>query len=495
MFKKLVPKFLIRLDDYLVVNSPTIWISKIHYVLWWGLFLHAFSALLGFLMPLNLTRSGDDGLWFALISIVSFILSWFWGYRYIVFNTHKNFGIKKVKDAYLNFILCFFCIALFSTAGYLYVLVKQKRTANYVSTNVLLQDIYKLNALEPYVPTNYYDYQNQYDTLHKETIFNLLLPAQDEVYSPYSLTNYYRNLKYLIEGSQKEIKPKKINPCKTLEDVKNKIGEHIQICEKYNITAYWLDVNATATFFFKYQTQGWISSSLENGFINNGKGYYKEDVKTALRMIYEAKNESAFVFDKNFLWAVFYVVFCLTLLVTLFKLINWQQYLITAIGMALYPLIAFIISQIFFRHESDDCFTWLIFLLFGASALSLFISARQNQLFKPIPNILNAVFYLLLAFIPMLAITYLRSETNLFHSNDYAYYNTDYKVNEVIINNIKHQIYDWKYYYSEGLRTYWEKEFDRWFTSVKYFSILLVFLLQPFFTSLFAKQLALPRKT
>lgn len=495
MYKKLAPKFLIRLDDYLVVNFPTIWISKIHYVLWWGLFLHGFSALLGFLMPINLSRSGDDGLWFALISIVSFILSWFWGYRYIVFNTHKNFGVNKIRDAYINFILCFCCIAVFSTAGYLYVIVKQKRTANMVSTNVLLQDIYKLNVLEPYVPTNYYDYQNQYDTLSKETIFNLLLSTQDEVYSPYYLTNYYKNYQYSEDASRLGYKSKKINPCKTLEEVKNKISEHIQICEKYNITTYWLDVNATANFFYKYQTQGWISTSSENNFIANGRGYYKEDIKTAFRIIYEAKHNLAFVFDKDFLWAVFYVVFSLTLLITLFKLTNWQQYLITGIGMALYPLIAFIISQIFFRYNSDDCFTWLIFLLFGASTLSLFISARQNKLFKPIPNIFNAVFYLLLAFVPMLILTYLRSETNLFHYNDSGYFNTNFTVSEIVANNIKHQVYDWKYYYSEGLRNYWDKEFGRWFNFVKYFSIILVFLLQPFFTTLFAKQLALPRST
>ncbi len=86
MFKKIAPKFLKRIDEYLLANHPILWISKLHYVVWYGLLLYLFSGLLGYVMPINLTSSTDAGLWYVLLTILSFILSWFWGYRYLIFN-------------------------------------------------------------------------------------------------------------------------------------------------------------------------------------------------------------------------------------------------------------------------------------------------------------------------------------------------------------------------------------------------------------------------
>jgi len=107
----------------------------------------------------------------------------------------------------------------------------------------------------------------------------------------------------------------------------------------------------------------------------------------------------------------------------LFKLNYRKQFLITIIVLGLYPLLAFIVSQILsLNSNTERLFQWSIFLFFVVSVVSLIVTSKKQTQFKPIFNILNQEFFLTIIYMPMMVVYYLRSYTSIFnHFYDYNY--------------------------------------------------------------------------
>jgi hypothetical protein len=488
MFKKIAPGFLNRLDTYLLVNYPIVWISKVHYVVWFGMLLYLASTAIGFLVPINLTSRADDGLWFVLLSLLSFVLSWFWGYRYLIFNKEKNFGKLHFGDEYKNFILVFFCITIFVWFASPFVISYNTKMAHLYTDAEVIKDINTLNELEPYIPTSYYSYENSYDTLKKQTFFNVNKTNAYNNYTPYRYLNDTVNYPLVLSNYRLLLSYK---PIADYAVVKSKVELHVSICKKYGVNPN-IKVNEVTETYLKAQKAGWISVDE----VALGNDYYKEEMRVAFNNLFEAKFGTLFIWNKDFLWAMFYVIFSLSLLLVLFKLNYWKQFLITIIVLALYPLLAFIFSQIVFKYtSSEQAFQWFIFLLFVASIASLFFSAKNQNAFKPFFNILNQIFYLLSIYLPMMIVYYLRRYTDVFHYDSYSYSTMYAAVNEEAdLGGQKIQVYDYTYYLNQYLSDYWQNQYDLWFSICKYVPIILFVICLPFMKNLFVKQLALPRK-
>jgi hypothetical protein len=488
MFKKIAPGFLNRIDTYLLTNYPIVWISKIHYVLWFGLLLYIISTLIGCFVPIDLTSRADSGLWFLLLSVLSFILSWFWGYRYLIFNKEKNFGNLKVGDEYKNFFLVFSCVAIFAWFASPFVISYNTKMAHMFTDEEIMKDVNTLNEIEPFVVTNYYSYENSYDTTKKQTFFNVNKIYAFNNYTPYQYLNDTLTFPSMLSSFKIRTG---YQPLSDLSIVKVKIARHVSICEKYGVNPNF-DIDEMAAKYIKAQKTGWISIDE----LSLGNDYHKEEMRTAFNNLFEAKFGKLFIWDKDFLWGMFYAIFSLTLLLVLFKLNYWQQFLIMGIVCALYPLIAFILSQIFFKSSSSEhSFQWFVFLLFVTTIVSLFISAKQEKTFKPFFNILNQLFFLLVIYMPMMVVHYLRRYTDIFH--DHFSYNYAYAAAKTEVNMYgkKIEIYDYTYYLDQYLYSYWQEEYDLWFMICKWVPIILFFLCLPLMKKLFVKQLALPRRT
>lgn len=488
MFKKIAPGFLNRLDTYLLTKYPIIWISKVHYVIWFGAILYLLSTAIGFLVPINLTSRADDGLWFALLSVVSFIISWFWGFRYLIFNKEKNFGKLNFTDEYKNFFLVFFSITVFVWFASPFVISYNTKMAHLYTDDEVVKDINTLNELEPYIPTSYYSYENTYDTIKKQTYFNVNKSNSLNNYTPYQYLNDTINFPLVLSNYKLLLSYK---PITDLEKIKAKVALHISICKKYGVNP---SINETevAQNYIKAQKTGWLS--VEE--INLGNDYYKEEMRIAFNNLFEAKFGKLFIWDKDFLWGMFYIVFSLSLLLILFKLNYWKQFLITVIVLGLYPLLAFILSQILFlSSNSERSFQWLIFLFFVVSVVSLFVSSKKQTQFKPIFNILNQVFFLTIIYMPMMVVHYLRRHTNIFYDNYYYNYGGASAKTVVNLYGQKIEVYDYTYYLDQYLSNYWQDEYDLWFMLCKIVPIILFLVCLPFMKKLFVKQLALPRRT
>jgi hypothetical protein len=487
MFKKIAPGFLNRLDTYLLTKYPIVWISKIHYVLWFGALLYMLSTAIGFLVPINLTSRADSGLWFALLSVVSFIISWFWGYRYLIFNKEKNFGKLNFTDEYKNFFLVFFSIAVFVWFASPFVISYNTKMAHLYTDDEVVKDINTLNELEPYIPTSYYSYENTYDTIKKQTYFNVNKSNSLNNYTPYQYLNDTINFPLVLSNYKLLLSYK---PITDLEKIKAKVALHISICKKYGV---YPAINETevAQNYIKAQKAGWLS--VEE--INLGNDYYKEEMRIAFNNLFEAKFGKLFIWDKDFLWATFYIIFSLSLLLILFKLNYWKQFLITIIVLGLYPLLAFIVSQILsLNSNTERLFQWLIFLFFVVSVVSLIVTSKKQTQFKPIYNVLNQVFFLTIIYMPMMVIYYLKRHTSIFYDNFYYNYGGASAKTVVNMYGQKIEVYDYTYYLEQYLYSYWQEEYDLWFMLCKIVPIIIFLVCLPFMKKLFVKQLALPRR-
>ncbi len=493
MFKKIAPGFLNQLDTHLLTKYPILWISKIHYVLWFGILLYAISTLIGFFVPIDLTSRADSGLWFLLLTVLSFILSWFWGYRYLIFNKEKNFGNLKASDEYKNFFLVFLCVTIFAWFGSPFVLSYNTKVANMFTDKEIIEDINTLNEVEPFIPTSYYSYENTYDTLKKATYFNVNKINGYNNYTPWRFLNDSINYPQIKSNYKLRLA---YQPTSDYNVVKAKAEKHIAVCRKYGVFPQF-SADEIARSYVKAQKAGWID--IQEVQLNGD--YYKEQIRTAFNNVFDAKFGKLFIWDKDFLWGMFYATFSLSLLLVLFKLNHWKQYLIMAIVMALYPLVAFILTQILFSHsDSEVAFHWFVFLLFLLTIVSLFITAKQKNVFRPFYNILNQLFFILFIYMPMIIVYYLRRHTDTFHYSHY--YNSDYDYNyeaaQATIAKVNGQtvyVYDYRYYLDQYLYSYWQEQYDFWFMICKWAPIVLFLLCLPLMKKLFVKQLALPRKT
>ena len=280
-------------------------------------------------------------------------------------------------------------------------------------------------------------------------------------------------------------------PTSDYNTVKLKVAQHIAICKKYGVNAGFNEDEMAATYI-RAQKAGWLS--IEE--INLGNDYYKEELRIAFNNLFDAKFGKLFIWNKDFLWGMFYLSFSVSLLLLLFKLTYWRQYLITAIASALYPLFAFIISQILFgSSRSETVFQWFIFILFGFSIVSLFITSKNKFEFKPFFNILNVLFFVLAIYMPMLIVSFLRRNTELFEYSRFSY-NGGYPnaSTQVNLNGEQIQVFDYTYYLDQYLYSYWQDQYDFWFMLCKIIPIILFLICLPFMKKIFVKQLALPKR-
>lgn len=179
----------------------------------------------------------------------------------------------------------------------------------------------------------------------------------------------------------------------------------------------------------------------------------------------------------------------------LFKLNYWKQFLITLIVLGLYPLLAFIVSQILsLNSNTERLFQWLIFLFFVVSVVSLIVTSKKQTQFKPIYNLLNQVFFLTIIYMPMMVVYYLKSHTGIFYDNFYYNYRGASAKTVVNMYGQKIEVYDYTYYLDQYLSSYWQDEYHLWFMLCKIVPIIIFLVCLPFMKNLFVNQLALQRR-
>lgn len=481
MLKNFTPAFIKKADAWLIKNYPSIWVTRIHYVSLWFVCLSLFCFLIGSLIPVNLQENNTSILWYSLLLIACFMLSWYWGFKYIVFNVEKRFGLTSISQVYLNALLTLTCVYLLTIVPDFYVYAHNQKFKNAVSDKQLFIDIALMNSLEPYVPTNLYNYENTFDTLLKVNKSNIRHYKNFNDYTPYTLNNYdYKN--YTDNG---EISYINVKPLYNKTYLINLINQHIAVCEKYKVLAT-IDASAIADTFIVNHKAGWRINN--NSYSND---YYKNNIKDVFRNIYNAKLDYPFYLQPDFLYVQLYIVLTLTLLIWLFKLTYWRQYLLTAVIFFLYPIIMLIIFSIVSNSTSKMMYYSFFVYYITSLAFTLF-SLKNKQEFKPLQMVGTIGTLILTLYLPLIILMYLKDYTPLFRYEYPANYDSLGK--QIMVNGNYKYVYDWSYYYATIMNDWWYEHFKNWLTWLKALSPIFVFSILPAFHAILIKQIALPKK-
>ncbi|MBC7864325.1 MAG: hypothetical protein IAF38_15205, partial [Bacteroidia bacterium] len=68
------PGFLKRADKFLLQNHPLVWVTRIHYVTLYAVYLFILSFLMGLIFPINLIDPISLGVYYLLFILISVAL-------------------------------------------------------------------------------------------------------------------------------------------------------------------------------------------------------------------------------------------------------------------------------------------------------------------------------------------------------------------------------------------------------------------------------------
>ncbi|QHI35138.1 hypothetical protein IMCC3317_04840 [Kordia antarctica] len=139
---KIFPLFIKKIDNYLLLNYPVLWSSRIHKLLFLCAFVVAFMVLLIKITPLSFTSVMFNHIFINSLSVcLGVLLLVYWLYSQALFNFGANFGKMRndhhIKITFL-FLIAFFSI--FSTIvipnWYFNTSIQEKYIENQLNTNL-----------------------------------------------------------------------------------------------------------------------------------------------------------------------------------------------------------------------------------------------------------------------------------------------------------------------------------------------------------------------
>lgn len=141
------PSVINKLDEHLLINNPTVWSTRIHMVLYYGMLFLLFLFGLSWLAPNDARNNTNIEVWSTLIATVSLIGIVFWIIYLLRFNVFKRFGAQKRGDALLNFLFYFIAIGVFVVAPFVPSYVETLRAQKAYSKKEIYADIDKVNTM------------------------------------------------------------------------------------------------------------------------------------------------------------------------------------------------------------------------------------------------------------------------------------------------------------------------------------------------------------
>lgn len=129
--KSIIPKFLIEIDAWLLLNQPRIWSTQIHYAIFSAIVMSPIFFLAGFLSPLLIKVLDVYVVYvFALVGVFLLVMfSWYWITRLFAFSIEGYFGHTQPWWALIEVSLYNICIACLLLPVMVYLFHTQFRIA------------------------------------------------------------------------------------------------------------------------------------------------------------------------------------------------------------------------------------------------------------------------------------------------------------------------------------------------------------------------------
>ena len=147
----LIPKFLKRIDAYLLKNYPNLWITNVHFALFYvivlNVLLYAATAASGYFLTDPIP---DVETPFALMILPAVLVFVFWFIKQARYNVDKNFGKSKLVHDYQNFFVYILVIGLFYSVSAIIPHTLISNVKNAISLEELNEDINTLDHGYPF---------------------------------------------------------------------------------------------------------------------------------------------------------------------------------------------------------------------------------------------------------------------------------------------------------------------------------------------------------
>lgn len=158
----LVPAFLKRIDQYLLLHFPALWASKFHFVLFYGL-ISALGIGLISLVPLSPFDLPDPEVQFGLACIPAVLGFLFWGWHVGRLNGERHFGTTSLLQRFGLQGVYLFCIAVFASLPFLYGQSVAYRGAHSMSSEQLVSHINAYHLVQDFVYESNSSYYYHFD--------------------------------------------------------------------------------------------------------------------------------------------------------------------------------------------------------------------------------------------------------------------------------------------------------------------------------------------
>ena len=143
--RPLVPRFLKKAEQKLLLNKPGIWSTRTHLVLYYGIIFILLLAALCFLEPNDVRDYSTTPLWIGFVSIISVIALVVWLIYLLRFNVFKKYGNIHPLHLLVTFILYFISTAIIVLFTYVHPVVESIRANMAYGDEEIVQDINAMN--------------------------------------------------------------------------------------------------------------------------------------------------------------------------------------------------------------------------------------------------------------------------------------------------------------------------------------------------------------
>jgi len=381
-FARFVPPFLKRLDYHLLLHHRLLWITKIHYVLFYSAVVLGLTYIVTNWFPASPANYFDPIAISVILGLLTLVPFGFWLFKQISFSIETNYGRRSSTTGYAQWILQFLVIALFATVPIIGGIMGQYRVANLVESTDFVQDMNTLNIGNPYFPTsNYRD--NIHD--HQPNGNSSDYYSYDFTYfSPYpSAYLFGKNLHHSSEVKSIH----EVSHCGTIK--REQIDNFIITFNKYG-GQIDMDTEAILENYYSYK---------ESHHSDHYLKAQKEKVRSHIRDINLAKTSDIFPLDDFTFWTILMVlVFSTSVVLMVFQQSQIRDFIIatiSGIGLFLGLIFTSIIANEVFHLGSDGDETFFVISLFVYTVLLIkaasIAQAKTYSRFKTIALILTAV--------------------------------------------------------------------------------------------------------
>lgn len=150
LLRRLMPEFLLRFDDEHRMRNPRLWATKWHYHIWFLLLVNALVFATAMLLPVHLYRAMEPEFMFNMLIVFDVVYLCFWVYRSVLFNVEKRHGLRGKWQEPWEFLVQMVSIMLIMSISYTMGLTLSQRIDKTISDRDFLDDMHTLNEGAPY---------------------------------------------------------------------------------------------------------------------------------------------------------------------------------------------------------------------------------------------------------------------------------------------------------------------------------------------------------